>query len=333
MENFAKKYLVALIGVGLLAFCVSSRADQAFRFNFELNHPLVYSVESKVKTFMDRTGQVQGRSQNSLTKTTIEEHYKIKLTPLKKSKDGTWTVRYEPLDFNQDKDVLGASGHLVTSLHGLEMKGTQNGIVVIDTAKDIGEIQAKALKREIYPEMLSGYMDFNPDGQISKVDGDLPFIDYWTHKLKLRVGFFDITFSDHAVASGVAWTKNLILKDLDGMKLGDGGLVETNIYTRELIPVSTNNSIVSIDCSVASNWKDIMGSIEQLGQSTTLNISELNHNNSGKIQFNSARGCILNISSEGKIHISADLLIQGNSVSTTVDIQDDTKYELLSGQP
>jgi hypothetical protein len=142
MEYFAKKYFAIKIGIGLLAFCVSSSADQAFSFNFEPNHPLVYSVESKNKTILDRSGEVQGRSMNSLTKMTVEERYKIRLTPLKKNGDGTWTVRYETFDFNQDKDVFGSNGNLLTSLHGLEIKGTQNGIVVIDSPEQLPVVQS-----------------------------------------------------------------------------------------------------------------------------------------------------------------------------------------------
>jgi hypothetical protein len=318
-----------LIGICLLFFCARSNADQTFRFNFELNHSLIYSIESKEKTIKDSNGQIQGRSQSSLTRGTIEERYKIKLTPIKKLKDGTWVVHYEPLDFNQNKDVFDSSGEMVASLHGLEMKATQNGIIVIDTAKAIGEIQGAKLKQEIYPKMLSGYFDFSPAGQIVKIDGDLPFIDYWTHELKLRIGFFDITFPEHSLADGGTWTENLIVNDFNGLKFGDDGLIETNVYSCKLNSNFTNNVVISIDCSVASNWKDIMGTLEQLGQSTTLNISEFDHNSSSKIQFDSMRGCILTFSETGTLHISMDMLIQGNSVNMTVDSQKDTEIELL----
>jgi hypothetical protein len=233
------------------------------------------------------------------------------------------------LDFNQNKDVFDSSGEMVASLHGLEMKATQNGIIVIDTAKAIGEIQGAKLKQEIYPKMLSGYFDFSPAGQIVKIDGDLPFIDYWTHELKLRIGFFDITFPEHSLADGGTWTENLIVNDFNGLKFGDDGLIETNVYSCKLNSNFTNNVVISIDCSVASNWKDIMGTLEQLGQSTTLNISEFDHNSSSKIQFDSMRGCILTFSETGTLHISMDMLIQGNSVNMTVDSQKDTEIELL----
>lgn len=334
MKNLMKA-LGMVVGAGLLlkttiAVAASdSEGAQKFRFNFELNQPLLFSVQSDVKTLTDRTMQLDTGNKSSLTKNSIETRYKVKLTPVRKSKDGTWTVHYEPMEMEQDMDVTGNGAHLVTEIRGLAVKSTQNGIVVVDTAKGIGVQQAKSMKQAAYPRMLSGYLDFKPDGTVAKIDGDLPFIDFWTDAIRYQVGFFDIQFPASAVPPGGSWTENLTLKDLEGLKLGDEGVTITNEFVRQGTAAADSNHMDSIAVSAAFNGRDIMGSMDTMGQNTMLNISRFDVNKSGQYQFDRAAGRLLNGNEDETFKMSADMLVQGHTASVTTDMQMTSKFELL----
>jgi hypothetical protein len=339
MKSFTKWLVAVWVGVGLLT--VATKADspskpnenQTFRFNFEAGHPLVYSVSKTSKTMMDRSIRLPAGDRSSLTKKTVVTRYKMKLTPLQKSKDGIWTVHYQPFDFEEDVDFFSDNGHVVTSLRGLEVKATQNGIVTIDTAKTIGIAQAKSFKQAIYPMMLSGYLDFNSAGVVTKVDGDLPFVDYWTDALKLQIGFFDIVLPKNPLPPGGTWNESLTVKNLEGFQLGDSGIIETNEFVRDNDLASSSNQLVSFSVTMAMNTGNITGSIEQMGQNSMLNISEFNHNRSGKFQFDTMRNCLVNDQEEETGQISMDLLIQGHTASITLNLQENTKFELLPDHP
>src|SRR5579863_7453107 len=159
--NFSPMALRISLTIGVLtqltrlANASDDNEARTYKFNFEQNHPVVYSLETTVKNLTDQTMQLDTGNKSSLTKSTVETRYKMKLTPVRKAKDGTWTIHYEPLDVEQDLDSTGKAGHIVTNVRGLEIKSTQNGIIVVDTAKSIGEAQAKNIKQLVYPMMLS----------------------------------------------------------------------------------------------------------------------------------------------------------------------------------
>jgi hypothetical protein len=315
--------------LGLLLFSSRSRAaDQTLKFNFETGHPFVYSIEAQIKTITDRSGQVQGRSQSSLTKLSTTKKYKLRFVPQKKNKDGTWTVRIEPFDYYLDKDLTGQSGHITTSLHDLSVRGTQNGIIIMDTDKGVGVAQSRLAKQEAFSELLSGTLDFTPTGKVVRMGGDLPFVDFWTNHLELQLGFFNILLPEKSVAPGGSWQENLNLSDLEGLKLTDG-LIETNVFTLSPTQVAPGDTTVSIDRLVAADWKDITGSVDSMGQSTMLNISELKHDESGKIGFDTAHGRIVKLSDEENVHMVMSMLVQGNSITSTIDLNSTIKIELL----
>jgi hypothetical protein len=328
------KLLWSGLGAGFLAPAVlagpasGDTAPQTLRFSFEMNHPLVYFVDSTVKTLTDRTMQLDTGSKSTQTKNSVETRYKIQLTPVRQSKDGTWTLHYQPMDFEQDLDVDGSSGHFVTTLRGLEVKSAQNGIVVVDTAKEIGVTQARAIKQGAYQKMLSGYLDFKPTGEISKVDGDLPFIDFWTDAIKYQVGFFDVAFPPEPVPAGGNWTVNLTLKDLQGLKLGDEGLLETNVFVRNNGPSATNH-LQSIGASMTVNVRDIMGSTDAGGQNSMLNIPQFNQVKTGTFEFDPDAGCVVKGAEDESVKTTLDVLVQGHTVTVTMDLQTNTKFELL----
>jgi hypothetical protein len=100
--------------------------------------------------YADNTGQTV------TSKSAVEIRYKFRLTETGQEKNGCATVRYEPFGYEADCDSTGAAGHFVTTIRGLNVKSTQNGIVIIDTDKDIGMVQAKPLKNDAVPLLLSG---------------------------------------------------------------------------------------------------------------------------------------------------------------------------------
>jgi hypothetical protein len=340
MRLFNQAVLAAGLAVFSLTFAVradstsSAGGKQVFGINFEAGHPLVYSVSMKSKTLTERNMETQaGNNQTSLTKKNSELRYRVRLTPVQKSKSGVWTVHYEPLDFEQDDDFFGNNTHVVTVLRGSDVKTTQNGIVVVDTTKNIGLNQAKTYKQGVYPKMLSGDLDFAPDGSVVKVGGDVPFVDTWTDALKLQVGFFDIIFPSDAVPTGGTWQKNLLLKNLEGLALGDDGIVETNDFVREYDVVTSSNRLAAFSLTMQTNVKNIAGSIEQMGQSTMINLPEFNHNKTGKFQYDFARGCLAGGQENETGKISMEMLVQGHTVSLSIDLENSVEFQLLSGPP
>lgn len=302
-------------------------APQTFRFIFQLNHPLVYSVSSTIKVLSDRTMQLDTGAKSSLTSNSVETRYKVELTPVKESAEGVWTVSYKPMDFEQDMDFDAPGGHVVTSIRGLNVKSTQNGIVVVDTARDIGETQAKAIKQSVYSKMISGYFDFKPNGEIGKVDGDLPFIDNWTEAFKYQAGFFDLVFPPGPVAVGGRWNVSLDLKDLQGLKLGDQGILETNVFVRDGA-VSGADHLESIDLNMAVSARDVMGSTDEMGQRSMLNIPKFDHDKTGTFHFDPEAGCVVNGSEDESVRTTMDTLVQGHTLTTTLQLDNNTKFHL-----
>jgi hypothetical protein len=256
----------------------------------------------------------------------VETHLKMKLTPVKKAADGTWTLQYQPSDFQDDMRSDSSTSHVVTSFHGLDVKSTQNGIVVVDTSKDIGMTEAKALKQAVYAKMLSGYFDLKPNGEVAKVDGDLPFMDFWNESLKFQVGFFDVTFPAESVAPGGAWNISRALKNLQGLKLGDAGLMETNVFTLKGSAGGGHTETITASMIVAA--KDLTGSTESAGQNSSLDISEFNHDKNGTFEFDTAAGCMTRGTEDELVKTSMNALVQGHTVTVRMDVRNTTKFEL-----
>jgi len=333
--KFSRMVLRMSLAAGILpqlalsTYAADDSGARTFKFDFQENHPVVYSVKSTVNNITDQTIQLDTGNKSALNKSTVETRYKIRLTPIRKAKDGIWTLHYEPFDIEQDVDTTGKSGHVVTTIRGLEIKSTQNGITVMDTSKDVGMSQAKNIKQMVYPMLLSGNIDLKPDGEASKFTGDLPFVDYWTELNRYRIGFFDIKFPTSAVAPGGSWNGTLTLNDMQGLKLGDKGIIETNVFSRGLSPSSGAEPIETFESTMASNSKDVMGSMETMGQNAMINIPSMVSNRSGKYQFDPAAGSLLSGSEDESVKITMDMLVQGHTVTTTLEIQTTSKFERL----
>ena len=200
---------------------------------------------------------------------------------------------------------------------------------MVDTAKGVGLTQAKPIKQGAYVRMLSGNFEFEPIGVVSKVDGDLPFIDYWSESIKYQMGFFDIVFASEPVPAGGTWTKTLAVKDLEGIKLGESGLIETNTYVRQDGAGSTNH-LIPITISMTLAPKNIFGSMDNMGQNTTLNISEFTHQKTGQFLFDPEAGCLRSGDEEETLKMVMDMLVQGHTMTVATDLSIHTKFELLT---
>ena len=334
MRMFSKLAVCGLVGglwaqIGAPAWAADAGASGPLQFKFELNKPIVYSAVSTTRTVTDRTVQMETGAKSVGTTNAGEFRFKLRLTPIRKSAEGVWTLHYEPFDFQEDVETFANGGHFTTAIKGLEVKSTQNGITVVDTAKGVGLAQAKPLKQGTYVRMLSGNFEFEPSGLVSKVDGDLPFIDYWSENIKNQMGLFDISFASEPVPAGGTWTKNLVVKDLEGIKLGESGLVETNTYVRQ-DGTGTANHLIPITVSMTISPKNIFGSMDNMGQNTTLNISEFTHQKTGKFLFDSEAGCLNSGDEEEARRLVIDMLSQGHTVTVTTELSIHSKFDLLT---
>jgi hypothetical protein len=303
-------------------------AGQPFQFKFDPSHPLVFSATTTTRTVTDRTLQVEGGNRSTTTTNLVETRYKFRLTAVRKSAGGVWTLHYEPFDFEEDLDTMAAGGHMTTTLRGLEVKSTQNEITVVDTAKATGMPQAKQFKQAVYTRLLGGNFEFQPAGVISKVDGDLPFVDFWTETSKYQIGFFDLVFPPESVAPGGSWTKTLSFKDWEGIKLGAAGLSETNTFVRQADAPAMNH-FIPITVSLVSDQKDLMGSMDSAGQTTQLNISDFAHQKSGKFEFDPEAGCLASGDETETVKMAMAMVVQGHTMTMTTEMSVRSKFDLL----
>jgi len=104
MKIFCKIACCGLLGAWLLptAGAADTGAAQLLQFKFELNHPVVLSAESTTQTKTERSVQLETGTKSAATTNAMVNRYKLRLTPVKKSADGVWTLHYEPFDFEEN---------------------------------------------------------------------------------------------------------------------------------------------------------------------------------------------------------------------------------------
>jgi hypothetical protein len=304
----------------------NSNAGQIFRFKFELNKPLIYAIQIKQKTIND----VSGGNRSSLTKNSLEMHYKIKLTALGKNQDGTTTVHFEPFDFEQNAESTGTSGQSTTTFRGLDIVAKQNDIVIIDTAKGVGVSQAKNLKVGAYPVMLSGNFTFDPAGNVKTMDGDLPFIDHWQENLNFNPGFFQFIFPTNVVAVADSWNNCVVMKNVAGTILNGDGITETNIFTRELDDTTKDSSVACFRLYMSALHQNLGGYIEQSGQRTSTVISDFSDNMNATFRFDQKLGRLIELKKTDKALNTASMVSQGNTVTGHTDAEIELSMRLIS---
>ena len=304
----------------------NSGAGQIFQFKFVPNKPLIYAISVKTQTMNDNRGA--GRS--SLNRNTVESRYKIKLTAKDTNQDGTTTVCYEPFDFEQDIQFVGAGGETDTSIRGLDIVSRQNGILVMDTTKSIGTAQAQNMKQQIFPRLLSGYFDFAPAGQIKKFGGDLPFVDTWQGSLKFNMNIFYIVFPTNIVAVRDSWTNSYASKSAGGMVFSGDGIVQPWVYTREADQTTTNGVFACFNLCESDINKNMNGYFDQLGQQTSVAVPEHSDRMAGSFQFDPNSGYLVSAKKTDKTHDDFNVSVQGSPVEGHIDSDIEILINLIS---
>lgn len=304
----------------------NSDARQLFKFKFALNKPLVYAVEYKSRTVSD----ISGGNRNSLTRNSSDVRYKIKLTAVSANQDGTTTVYYEPSDFEEDIEIVGPQGRVNTTTHGLDIVTKQNDIVMIDTSKGIGMSQAKNAKLPIYPALLSGYLYFEPSGNVKSLNGDLPFIDHWQDNLKYDTGFFHIIFPTNTISVRDSWTNNVAIKNVGGAFFTGDGIIQSNVFTRELDSSTDSNSIACFSLYESDINQNLAAYLEQGGQRTSMVVPECDDSINATFHFDQKQGRLIDVKETQKASNSMSIMVQGNSADSHNDLEMESSMTLVS---
>jgi len=331
IQNLTAAFLgLACMTAASLSQAASGKAAaETFAFKFQPKHPLVYSVKTTIKLTSYMSAGAQ-RENTTTTETATETRYKLRLTAMGDRKNGVTPVRYEPFDYESDSEARGPAGNFVNSVRGLEVKGTQNGITVMDTAREIGMSQAKGFKHDAIPLLLSGQMDFEDLGGIKEFHGDLPFIDFWQNLIKSQIGLFGIVFPDRALAPGDSWEAVVPLKALGQIKLDGDGLSYTNTLTRREDAERGGRAIATFKVAAPMRCHDLTGYIEQGGQSQRLNITTFERHATGTMHFDRERGVFLDGDSSGTATSAMTTLIQGRALTMRMEMRMSLEITLIA---
>jgi hypothetical protein len=329
---FMKKIMLPGLFCWLLA--VAARADLGtnadggdfFAFKFELNQPLVYALEVKNKKITDTTAG--GRT--ALSKLTLATRLKFRLTPTRTNQDGTTTVYCQPFDYEQDYDISGPGGHLVTMVRGLEVVGMQNGITMIDSAKKIGLEEAKKMKQSFYGYLVSGYFDFDATGRIKHLDGDLPFVDHWKEVLASPADFFPILLPTNRVVIHGSWTNNVAIKNIGGISVNDDGFVLAYVFSREPDMASKGAPLASFSLFESENNKNLTGFFEQAGQRTSVALPERIGSVHGVFHFDAKNGRLVDLKKTERLEDSLSMMVQGNPTTVSGNVEAEITMRLVT---
>jgi len=338
MERLKISLLISLFPLLVLA----SRADEksaasgeTFGFAFG-KEPLVYSVRQRVETKTSlygppsySTGTPYANSRpTSGTKTIADIRYKYRLTGLGNWK-GLAIVRYEPFEYEANFDATGAAGHFLTTMHGLSVKSTQNGIVIIDTDKEIGAAQSKAYKNDAIPLLLSGLLNMNDLGQIKGTRGDLPFMDVWQQMEKTQIGLFGFQLPGHPVTNGETWEVIVPMKGAGSIKFDGETLNHTNYFSLVEDAADNDPSVATFKMSAPMHCRDLSASMEERGQNTHADLSDFEIRAFGMIHFDKKRHVFLDADINKTASISMTTLVQGRAVSASTEVNTETEINLL----
>jgi hypothetical protein len=317
----------ALVSAGQDAF--AQPASQAFQFKFTPGQPLTYAMTTRMKMDMD----MKTAKGSAKTKIDVKLQCNVKLAPQAAAKPGVTTCTLSTSDIDGDWDISGPAGNIVLKLRGAQMTGTHNGTVIIDTEKDIGTAQAKDFKKEIAALYLSGQMDLDNRGSIKDIRGETPFVEFWKEANEASVGFFGIVFPDKPVAAGGTWTEKVSLKKMGEILLEGEGLRCTVTFTRQPDTTVQGRPAALFKLSAPFAEKDLVGTLQQMGQKTKLSIPAFRRTATGTVEFDQAKGVL--IDSETKIDANASMNanIQGQDLKMDMVIGAEIGLKLAPPSP
>jgi hypothetical protein len=294
-------------------------------FHFTPGQPLIYAVKVRSET----NTRMQAGENSNTSAVQNEVRYKVRLTAIAGTNSGdAMTIRFEPFDYEADLEVSGPGGRFSATVRDLSIKGTQNGIVVMDSEKGIGLAQSKPLRAEAVLMLLSGYIELNPRGEATGFRGDIPFVDFWRKVCANQIGFFGMTLPDEEVKEGDSWKKVMTLKSMGEIKLDDEISV-TNGFVRQRDSFWSNRPVAAFELKAPVRRHDIQGTIEQGGQSSRVNITEFEHRTTGQFRFDPVQGQFLDSDVTGKWTAAMTTLIQGRAVLTRMDSHVTSGFRLL----
>jgi hypothetical protein len=341
MKRFNSPLLILLLSLATAASQAGDKPGSTHAASYEFafgKEPLVYSVHQKSETksvvsnpssYSSGAPYANAPAPGVTTKTIVDIHFKFRLTTMGTTKDGLTTVRYEPFDYLSDTESSGPSGRFVTSTRGLSVKSTQNGIVIIDTDKEIGYSQAKGLKAEIIPSLLSGTFDINSSGDVVAIHGDLPFVDAWTEQEKMQIGLFGFRLAGHAVTNGETWEAVLPMKSAGPIKFEGSPLNHTNYFTLVDDAATDNPSLTTLKLSAPMISRDLGGYIEERGQSTHADLSEFEIHAFGMIHFDKKRRIFIDEDLSRSVSMSMTLLVQGRAMTSRTELHSEIQMDLV----
>lgn len=319
----------AALGLLVLPLGTARGADtgraERFAFQYAANRPLNYAMGMKMKLDMD----MKSGTESMKMKMSFDLRYRMKLTPAAGAQGGVTSLRLEPSGIEGDWDITGPGGHIVISLRGREMKGTQNGVMIINTAEGVGVEQADAFKKEIMALYLSGNVDLDPRGNVKGFHGDAPFVDFWNDAMSSQVGMWGIVFPGRAVAVGDSWEEALVLKKMGQIVLDGEGMRCTVTFNRKPDVVSQGNRLAEFNLSAPFSHKNLTGSIEQMGQITHVNLASFERHATGTLHFDQARGVVTDSALKADATGSVTFEGQGQAASMELAIEMDVRVNLL----
>lgn len=297
---------------------------QKFVFKYEPNHPLLYTIDLKIGMDMN----MNAGTESIKTAMSFDLRYKVKLTATNEPVNGVSTLRMESSGVEGDWDIHGPAGHIVIALRGSQMKGTQDGVVTIDTTNDIGTAEAQDFKKDIMALYLSGFGDMDTRGNVRQFYGDLPFVEFWSDAIRDQIGFFGIVLPENTVAVGESWKENLAMKKMGQITLDGEGLQCTVTFTRMADTITPGGPLSTFSMSAPFSHKNLTGYMEQGGQRMGVNVSRFNRTATGSFHFDSQRGVL----KDSKAKVDADgvmtMVAQGQSMTADLKMNMDMQIKL-----
>lgn len=321
-----------LLGLGRVSMgqdATGQAASGVLRFKFTPGQPLSYAMTTRMKMEMDMT-TAKGSAK---TKVDVTLRCNVKLTPKAEANPGLTTCVLSTSDIDGDWDISGPAGNVVLKVRGAQMTGTQNGNVIIDTEKDIGTAQAKDFKKEIAALYLSGQMDLDSRGNIKDIRGETPFVEFWKEANEASVGFFGIVFPEKPVAPSGSWSEKVALKKMGEILLEGEGLRCTVTFTRQPDTTVQGKPVALFKLSAPFAEKDLVGTLQQMGQKTKLSIPTFRRTATGTVHFDQAKGVL--IDSDTKIDADATMNanIQGQDMKMDMKIGAEIGLKLAPPAP
>lgn len=321
--------------LGLL--CAMSQAQQLpeeisgqrFQFRYEVGRPFRYAIGMRVRLDMHTKAGAEDQNMKML----LDTRYTVSLTPRSEPKQGITPVRIEPSGIEGDWDVHSPGGHLVVTLRGGEIRGTHNGLIVMDTAKGVGREQAQELKKELLLLTKSGMADLDTRGNVKQFRGDPDFVRFWNEMLENQTGLFGVIFPVKAVAVGDSWMEAVTVRKMGEMRLEGEGIRVDAVFTRQPDETVQDRRLAVFRCSAPLKHREIAGSMAWAGRKISVKLLELDQQATGVMKYDFARGLISEASVQSDRAATVELSVPGQSLAVEMKVRMEIRWRLIPDGP